>query len=135
MTLLIMIPAPSQAYAAPEYTGSNGWLHYSGLYMKKIKGKNIYISLNEYSSKEWTDEDGQLYIFKGKKNEKKFNPTLVGYIKRIKKNKYKCIKDGKCMFVFVVKKNSIVLSQKRTVIKGMKLKGTFKKKKKYPNMG
>ena len=39
MTVFIMMHVSGQAYASPEYTGTKGWLRYSGLYMKKINGE------------------------------------------------------------------------------------------------
>lgn len=106
----------------------NGWISYSGVYKKKIKGKTYYISLNEYTSKYGEKNDGAVYVFKGKSNYKKFNYCWIGYIRRVKKNQYKCINEkGKVYFTFTIKNSkTIVVKQKRKIVKGVNLKGKYK---------
>lgn len=121
----------SSMYATPEYSGSQGWFYYPGEYYKKITGNTYYVSLNEYSAKEDRYSDGALYIYKNNAKE----PVFSGHIWRIGKNKYKCTpgdykkKKGKTYFNFTVKKKTIVVKQKRTVIKGISINGTYKIKK------
>lgn len=104
--------------------------YYAGEYKKKIKGTTYYISMNAYTS---FDDDGVgcFYIIKGKKNLKNFKYKKFGEFKHIGKNKYR-YKTKKGSLTFKINKKSMTVKQKGTVIKGVKLSGTYKRTKKYP---
>ena len=104
--------------------------YYSGEYKKKIGKKTYYISMNEYSDFEGKYV-GCFYVFNSKKNLKKFKVSKYGEFYKIGKNRYR-YKTKKGTLTFKISKKSMSVKQTGTVIKGVKLKGIFKKTKRYP---
>lgn len=103
--------------------------YYPGEYRKKIGKQYYYISMNGYTSFE-TKYVGCFYIMKGKKNLKKFNYCKTGEFYKVSKNKYR-YKTKQGSLTFTINKKSMKVKQKGTVIKGVKLTGTYTKTRKY----
>lgn len=109
-----------RAYAAPKYTGKQGWIDYSGIYRRKKNSKNLYIDFGEtprFMGKK-KPYDGQVWVY----YKETWKPLKI---KRVRKNSYKAVKNGKTYLTFKVKKKKIILKQKRRVIKGINLSGTY----------
>ena len=118
--VMLLALLPFRAYAAPKYTGKSGWIDYSGIYYRKKTSKKLYIDFGEtprFIGKK-KPYDGQVWVY----YKETWKPLKI---KRVKKNSYKAVKKGKTYLTFKVKKNKIILKQKRRVIKGINLTGTY----------
>ncbi len=98
-----------------------------GSYAKTIKGTKYYINLSAYTSREPGEKyTGSCYIFKGKNNYKQFKYKVYGQYYKIGKNKYRYKKNSKNYLTITVKSNKkISIKQTGTIIKGVKLGGTY----------
>ena len=124
--LLIMLGCClSKPVAAETFSENGDWY-------RKINGKYWYFSINDYTSPmEGEKAAGVVYIYKGKKSYKN-RKNWVGYGQYYKKGTNKYVLKYKGVKIwFTVKEKTISVKQTKGKIKGIKLKGKFKLKKRH----